>query len=83
MRADVLGDPGAAGYPPDDPGGAVPVQPPPVRGDEQRAFGALAERQLDRPGGTRGKRDGDDLAALIRANGSARAADSDLVAAGR
>jgi hypothetical protein len=28
MRADDLGDPGAAGDAPDDPGGAVPVQPP-------------------------------------------------------
>ena len=64
VRADVLGDPGVAGNPPDDPGGAVAVQPPPVRSDEQRPFGALAERQLDRPGGSRGKRDGDHLAAL-------------------
>jgi hypothetical protein len=46
----VLGDPGAAGDPADDPGGAVPVQPPPVGRDEQRAFGALADRQIDRPG---------------------------------
>jgi hypothetical protein len=52
VRAEVLGDPGAAGNPPDDPGGAVPVQPPPVRGDEQRTFRAPADRQLDRPGGT-------------------------------
>ena len=28
VRADLLGDPGAAGDPADDPGGAVPVQPP-------------------------------------------------------
>jgi hypothetical protein len=33
--ADVLSDPGAAGHPADDPGGAVPVQPPPVPGGEQ------------------------------------------------
>jgi hypothetical protein len=64
VRADVPGDPGAAGEPADDPGGAVPVQPPPARGDEQRTFGALADRQLDRPGGPRRERDGDDLAAL-------------------
>jgi hypothetical protein len=51
VRADVLGDPGAAGDPPDDPRGAVPVQPPSVRGDEQRSFGALADGQVDRPGG--------------------------------
>jgi len=35
VRADVLGDLGAAGHPADDAGGAVPVQPPPVRGGEQ------------------------------------------------
>jgi len=58
VGADVLGAPGAAGYPADDPGGAVPVQPPPVRGDEQRTFGALADRQLDRLGGTRREGDG-------------------------
>ena len=40
MGTDVLGDPGAAGNTPDDPGGAVPVQPPPVTGGEQRPFGA-------------------------------------------
>ena len=46
--ADVLGDPGAAGDPADDPGGVVPVQSPSVRGDEQRPLGALADRQIDR-----------------------------------
>ena len=60
----MLADPGAARHAADDPGGAVPVQPPPVRGDEQRPLGALADGQVDRPGGTRGERDGDDLAAL-------------------
>jgi len=54
VRADVLGDLGAAGDPADDPGGTVPVQPPPVRGEEQRPFGPLADGQVDRPGGTRG-----------------------------
>jgi hypothetical protein len=34
VGADMLVDSGATGYPPDDPGGAVPVQPPPVRGEE-------------------------------------------------
>jgi hypothetical protein len=43
---------------------AVPVQPPSVRSEKQRAFGALAYRQVDRAGGARGERDGDDLAAL-------------------
>jgi hypothetical protein len=42
----------------------VPVQPPIVASEEQRPFGALADCQLDRPGGTRGKADGDDFAAL-------------------
>jgi hypothetical protein len=40
---DGLGDPGAAGGLADDPSGAVPVQPPPVRGQEHRAAGALAD----------------------------------------
>ena len=31
VRSDMLGDPGAAGHPADDPGGAVPVQPLPSR----------------------------------------------------
>jgi hypothetical protein len=64
VRANVLADSGAAGGPGDDAGGAVPVQPPPVGGDEQRSFSALADRQVDRPGGARRERDGDDLAAL-------------------
>jgi hypothetical protein len=61
----------------------MPVQPPPVGSQEHRPFSALADGQVERPGSARGERDGDDLAALIRANGSARAADSDRVAAGR
>jgi hypothetical protein len=35
VRADVLGDLGVA----DDPGSAVPVQPPPVRSGKQRPAG--------------------------------------------
>ena len=65
VGADVIGDPGAAGDPVHDPGGAVPVQPPPVRGEEQRSFVALADGQVDRAGGARRERDGDDLAALM------------------
>jgi hypothetical protein len=42
----------------------VPVQPPAVTGEEERSFGALADGQVDRPGGARRERDGDDLAAL-------------------
>ena len=61
---DGLGDPGAARGLADNPPGAVPVQPPPVGSQEHRPAGALADGQVDRPGGARGQRDGDDLAAL-------------------
>jgi len=74
VGADVLGDPGAAGNPADDPGGTVPVQPPAVRGDEQRPCGALAAGQVDGPGGARGERDSDDLAALAGDHQGAMAA---------
>ena len=67
---DGLGDPGPAGGLADDPPGAVPVQPPAVGGQEHRPAGALADGQVDRPGGPRGERDGDDLAALIGTSGS-------------
>jgi hypothetical protein len=43
---------------------APPVQPPPVGSGEQRPAGALADRQVDRAGGARRERDGDDLAAV-------------------
>jgi hypothetical protein len=62
--ADVLGDPGAAGDPADDAGGAVAVQPPPVRSDEEWPFGALSHGQVDGAGGAWRERDGDYLAAL-------------------
>ena len=42
----------------------MPVHPPPVRGQEHRPFGALADGQVDRPGRARCERDGDDLVAL-------------------
>jgi hypothetical protein len=61
---DGLGDPGPAGDFADDPPSAVPVQPPPIRGQEDRPVRALADGQVDRPGGTRRQRDGDHLAAL-------------------
>jgi hypothetical protein len=66
VGADVLGDPGAAGDPADDPGGAVPVQPAPVPGEEQRPFSPLADGQVDRPRGAGRELDGDHLAALAR-----------------
>jgi hypothetical protein len=42
----------------------VRVQPAAVRGQEHRCAGALADGQVDRPGGARRERDGDDRAAL-------------------
>jgi hypothetical protein len=47
---DGLGDPGAAGGLADDPPGAVPVQPSPVRSQEHRAIGPFPDGQVDRPG---------------------------------
>jgi hypothetical protein len=64
VRPDGLGDPGAAGYPADDPGGAVPVQPPAARGEEDGSFAAFPGGQVDRPRCAWCERDGDDLAAL-------------------
>jgi hypothetical protein len=57
-RRDGLADSGAAGDLTDDPPGTVPVQPPPVRSQEDRSFGAFADDQVDRPGGPRRQRDG-------------------------
>jgi hypothetical protein len=42
VRADLLGDPGAAGDPADYPGGAVPVEPLAVGGEEQRPAGPIS-----------------------------------------
>jgi len=64
MGPDGLGDPGAAGNLADDPGGAVTVQPPAVRDQEDRPRATFADRQVDRPRGARRERDGDDLPAL-------------------
>ncbi len=64
VRPHRLGDPGPAGGASDDPARAVAVQPPAIRSQEDRAFGALAGGQVDRPGSARRERDGDDLAAL-------------------
>lgn len=47
VRADLLGDSGAAGHPADDPDAAVPVQTLPVRGHEQRSR-AMHDLQLTR-----------------------------------
>jgi hypothetical protein len=42
----------------------VAVQPPAVPGQEYGTADALTDGQVDRPGGARCQRDGDDLAAL-------------------
>jgi len=63
-RCDGLGDPGAARHLADDPPGAVPVQPAPVTGEEDRAVAAFAGGQVDRPGRPWRQRDGHHLAAL-------------------
>jgi hypothetical protein len=64
VRSGRFGDPGPARDLPDDPPGAVPVQQPPVRGEENRAVAAFPGRRVDRPGSAGSERDGDDLAAL-------------------
>jgi hypothetical protein len=48
---DRLGDSGAAGSPADDPSGAVAVQAAVVRCQEDGSFAALADGQVDNPGG--------------------------------
>jgi hypothetical protein len=62
----VLPDPGAARGAADYPSGAMPVQPLAVGGQEYRPVSALADGQVDRPGGARRQRDGDDLARPCR-----------------
>ena len=74
MRPDRLGAAGPAGDAADDPPGAMAVHPPTVGTKEYRPFAALADGQVDRPGGTRRERDGDDLAALARDHQSTVAA---------
>lgn len=64
MRPDGSGDPGAAVNPADDPICAVPVQPAPVNGAEDRPFAALNNRQINRPRGTWCERNRNDFAAL-------------------
>jgi hypothetical protein len=64
VRPDVLGDPGAARDPADDAPGAVPVESAAFGGEEDRSVAAFPDSEVDRAGGPRGERDGDDLAAL-------------------
>ena len=65
VRGDGFGDPGASRDLPDDPPGAMPVQPAPVCGQEDWSVCTFTGGQVDRPGGARRQRDRDDLAALI------------------
>ena len=53
MGPDGFSDPGFAGQTADDPPGAVPVQPLPIRSQEDRPFAAFADGQVDRPRGAR------------------------------
>jgi hypothetical protein len=64
MRPDRLVDPGTAGEAPHDPPGGVTVESCAVAAEEDRSLDALTDREVDRPGGTRGQWDRDDLAAL-------------------
>src|SRR5215472_3769239 len=48
VRPDRLGDPGAAGYPAHDPRDTVPVQPLPIKCEEDWPLAALADRQVAR-----------------------------------
>jgi hypothetical protein len=64
VRLDGLGDPGASGGLADDPGGAMTVQPPAVRGQEDRPRAPFADGQVNRSRSAWRERDGDDLPAL-------------------
>jgi hypothetical protein len=64
VRPDGLGDPGASGGLADDPGGAMTVQPPAVRGQEDRPRARFADGQVNRSRSAWRERDGDDLPAL-------------------
>jgi len=74
VRPDRLVDPSSAGESSDDPPGRVPVQSFAVVAAEDRALRPLADGEVDRPGGSRCERDGDDLAALAQDGQSAVAA---------
>jgi len=54
VRRDSLGDPGAARGLADDPPSAMPVQPAPVRSQEDRSISSFNDGQVDRPGSPRG-----------------------------
>jgi len=83
VRPDGLGDPGAASDPVEDPPGAMPVQPPPLCGQEDGSFAALADGQVDCPRRARGERDGDYFPALAGDHqGTVAALDADRLNVG-
>ena len=62
-----LVDAGSAGHSAHDAPGAVAVEPPPVRADQDGARNAFAYGQVERPGRARGEGHGDYLAPLAPA----------------
>jgi hypothetical protein len=62
----ALGDPGLAGDALDDPCGGVAIEAFVVSSEEQRAFAAFANREVDRSGGAGRKRDDHRLAAFAQ-----------------
>src|SRR3954447_21882621 len=64
VGADSLGDPGFAGDASNDPGGGVTVQSLTIGTEEQWAFAAFADREIDRASGARRERDDHGLATL-------------------
>ena len=66
VRADRLVHSGASGDAAHDPARAVAVHSLTVRAQEDRSVEPFTDREVDRAGGTRGERDGDDLAALAQ-----------------
>jgi hypothetical protein len=55
VRANGLDDPGAAGYPVEDPPSAVPVQPAAVRAYEDWSIAAFADGRVESPGRCAGR----------------------------
>src|SRR5258707_13671807 len=64
VRPHGLGDPHAAGYLADNPGGAVPAQPAATGGQEDGPLAAFADARADRPRCAGPGRAGASLAAL-------------------
>jgi hypothetical protein len=64
VRPDRLGDPGPAGHSPNNPSGPVTVKTLVPRSGEDWSLGSFSDGQVDRSGGPRRERDGDDLASF-------------------